>query len=132
MTTSKSLMALAPSAYLSLEGEEQGVPEGPEYLAAVEAMTKVAKTLREALLNNAQPGHAVGRLEKLFTMKREAHPPTWHWRLLIRVPRSVTTTAVEFAKHVAGIEAPIALKRVSRQKNVPSRAPASREGSSAA
>lgn len=119
MKTTIQLTQASPAAYLSLEGEESGRPEGPGYRAAVDAITALSRTLRTALERMGRPVTGMGSLQRLYTMNREVQPVTWHWKLLIRVPSPVTTTVVEFAKHLTGTRLPILLLRAPRKRVVP-------------
>ena len=118
MTMTKA-SEMASAVYLVLEGDDEAdVPEGPVFRSAVDAMNAVANTLCSALERVGQETVARGKLQKLVTMRRDVAVPTWHFTLLIRVPSSVSTTVVEFAKHLARTTLPIAVQRVQRNKMV--------------
>ena len=117
-------MSHPQTPYLSLEGHEGGAPEGPEFRAAFDAITAVGRTLHDALVKAGLAKSLAGEVKKLFTFKRQAQ--SWHWKLVMPVPRAVSNTSLELAKHVAGTQAQIELVRPTSPTSIhPARRPAS-------
>ena len=77
-----------------------GHPDCPEFYVAVEALEGVAHVLRDAMARAGRIGEAIGDIEKSWTYRRDE--AEWQWKVRVLVPPSITATAVELGKHLAG------------------------------
>jgi len=77
-----------------------GHPDCPEFYVAVEAIEGVAQVLRGAMERAGRIGESIGLVEKSWNYRRDEG--VWQWKARVLVPASITATAVELAKHLAG------------------------------
>lgn len=83
---------------LVLEG--RGPPDGSELYEAVEALEGVVEVLRGAMERAGRIGEHIPPVEKSWTVVHASQQ--WQWRVRAVLPRSITASAVELAKHLAG------------------------------
>ena len=94
--------------FVLLEGT--GQPDCPQFFAGLEALEGVAALLRTALERSGRKGELVGPVERSWNFRHDER--RWRWKVRAEVPRSVTASALELAKHLVGRGAaaePIAL-----------------------
>ena len=91
---------VAPRSPRCLMLQGLGHPDCPEFYLAIEALDAVANVLRKAAERAGRIGETIGQLEKSWTFRRDEK--VWQWKVRVVVPDSITATAVELAKHLAG------------------------------
>jgi hypothetical protein len=86
-----SFVRVGPAKYLSVAGRSR--PGAPEFVAGVEALYMVARSLKMAH-KAAGKNYVVTKLEALYWMDDGGMTPgavtTWNWQLLVRVPLFVS------------------------------------------
>jgi len=97
------LISLPPLPYLAVQ--DQGVPDGPVFAAATEALYTIAYTIKR-MCKHENRDFVVPKLEGLWWVLSDqdalAVPQEeWQWKLLIRMPDFVTADLVEIAKQEA-------------------------------
>ena len=123
------LLDLPPAIYLALDGV--GAPEGTAFQDGIRAIYGVAYTLKLALRKSGRPTFKVPALEALWTTREGGLPGTWtaprwewRWKLLLRLPPTVTKRDLEAAKRAVaareggGPAERIALERLAERKVV--------------
>lgn len=84
--------------FLTIDG--QGTPGGPEFTNAIQHLYPVTYTLKFSLKRRGKIDFVVPPLETLWYDDPADVPETskWRWKLLVRVPDSVTAGQVQAAK----------------------------------
>ncbi len=91
-------VTVGEAAFLCLKGE--GEPGGAAFREGVRRIHAVLSRLRRAYRRSGGKGFHPGPLECLWDPAEAASTPRdrWHWRLLIRVPDSVTEATLDAAR----------------------------------
>ena len=89
-----------PPAARCLLVEGRGSRDSPEFLLAVEAMEALAHVLRGAMERARPGGETLGLVEKSWLLAQGA--TAGEWKVRVPVPRSITATALELARHLVG------------------------------
>jgi hypothetical protein len=114
--TEPELIDVPPARYLCLDGT--GDPEDAQFRAAVLAISLIASTIKTALEKAGRESFECAPLEGLWWKN------SGRWKLLLRIPDSVSTAVVELAKHsnrsafVDHRVPPIAVARIAEGESV--------------
>ncbi len=86
------------ATYLAADGE--GPPGGGRFQTAIQALYGTVYTAKYALKFAGREDYKVGRLECIYLIDDPARTPKekWKWRLMLRVPDSVTAEDVARAR----------------------------------
>ncbi|MGI5864411.1 MAG: GyrI-like domain-containing protein [Myxococcales bacterium] len=100
-TEEPRLVKTSPAKYVTITGESE--PGGEDFHHRVKVLYRAAQTILEA---KRQAGHdfKLGKLEAMWWHKsrdKETDQPSWHWKLLLRVPEFVTENDLVLAKNKA-------------------------------
>lgn len=104
------ILELPPAKYLSLAGV--GAPEGTDFQDGIRALYHVAYAIKFALRKAGRADLRIPPLEALWTTREGGLPGTWtaprwewRWKLLLRMPHTISMHDVDAAKQaVAGRE----------------------------
>ena len=100
-TEDPRLVKTSPAKYVTITGHSE--PGGDDFDHRVKVLYRAAQTILEA---KRQAGHdfRLGRLEAMWWHKgqdKQTDRPSWHWKLLLRVPEFVSEQDLSAAKNKA-------------------------------
>lgn len=92
-----------PSApqYRAIVLEGTGHPDCAELYDAVEQIERIVDVLSHAMARAGRIGESIPPIEKSWTFVHASQQ--WQWRVRALLPCSITATAIELAKHLAGV-----------------------------